>query len=533
MNDLIKFKRFDLRYLHIAIIILGSIFISLSAFHSNLWFDESYSVGIANHSFKDIWIIGGSDVHPVLYYCILHVLNLIFGNNILVYRIFSMVCTALLGIIGFTHVRKDFGEKVGLIFSFLVFLFPVNLVYSGEIRMYSLAMLLVTLTAIYAYRIYKKTDKNNHTNVNIKNWLIFAVCSLASAYTHYYALMASGLINLFLLVGLFVNCVKNTKSSKNEGSKGDSIVQSLFHDKNIIAFIVSAIVQILLYIPWLLSLLTQMGQVSKGFWIGIHFPDTLIELFTFQFTGNLGGSNYVSTPIAIVWSLIVTVYMFVLYFKDKIFKTGSSAYNQEIMKPAILALWLFLGIALAACIVSLVIWRPIIYARYMLCVMGLFIFFLAFSMAKKGHKYINFIVCTISMFICLFININFINTNYDESNAKPISFVKEDIKNDDIILLNNYLNGFVVAVNFPENSTYFYDEENWNCEKAYRAFANDFKTVYDLDFLKNFSGRIWVTNDDVLKQIQDNYDTTLIKHERFSTQYKNNEYSISLIELKK
>ena len=345
--------------------------------------------------------------------------------------------------------------------------------------------------------------------------------------------MASGLINLFLLVGLFVNCVKNTKSSKNEGSKGDSIVQSLFHDKNIIAFIVSAIVQILLYIPWLLSLLTQMGQVSKGFWIGIHFPDTLIELFTFQFTGNLGGSNYVSTHIAIVWSLIVTVYMFVLYFKDKIFKTGSSAYNKEIMKPAILALWLFLGIALAACIVSLVIWRPIIYARYMLCVMGLFIFFLAFSMAKKGHKYINFIVCTISMFICLFININFINTNYDESNAKPISFVKEDIKNDDIILLNNYLTGFVVAVNFPENSAYFYDEENWNCEKAYRAFANDFKTVYDLDFLKNFSGRIWVTNDDVLKQIQDNYDTTLIKHERFSTQYKNNEYSISLIELKK
>ena len=279
-------------------------------------------------------------------------------------------------------------------------------------------------------------NDNINQNMNILNWLVFAVCSLASAYTHYYALMASGLINLFLLVVLFVNCVKNTKSSKNEGSKGDSIVQSLFHDKNIIAFIVSAIVQILLYIPWLLSLLTQMGQVSKGFWIGIHFPDTLIELFTFQFTGNLGGSNYVSTPIAIVWSLIVTVYMFVLYFKDKIFKTGSSAYNKEIMKPAILALWLFLGIALAACIVSLVIWRPIIYARYMLCVMGLFIFFLAFSMAKKGHKYINFIVCTISMFICLFININFINTNYDESNAKPISFVKEDIKNDDIILLN-------------------------------------------------------------------------------------------------
>ena len=230
-------------------------------------------------------------------------------------------------------------------------------------------------------------NDNINQNINILNWLVFAVCSLASAYTHYYALMASGLINLFLIVGLIVNCIKlreNTKFSKNGQAILTTKMNFLFHDKNIIAFIVSAIVQILLYIPWLLSLLTQMGQVSKGFWIGIHFPDTLIELFTFQFTGNLGGSNYVSTPIAIVWSLIVTVYMFVLYFKDKIFKTGSSEYNKENMKPAILALWLFLGIALAACIVSLVIWRPIIYARYMLCVMGLFIFFLASLWQRKG-----------------------------------------------------------------------------------------------------------------------------------------------------
>lgn len=77
-----------------------------------------------------------------------------------------MICTALLGIIGFTHVRKDFGEKVGLIFSFLVFFFPVNLVYSGEIRMYSLAMLLVTLTAIYAYRIYR----DGHSGVISKEY---------------------------------------------------------------------------------------------------------------------------------------------------------------------------------------------------------------------------------------------------------------------------------------------------------------------------------------------------------------------------
>ena len=39
------------KYLHIAIIVLGSIFILFPSFHEGLWFDESYSVGMANHSF--------------------------------------------------------------------------------------------------------------------------------------------------------------------------------------------------------------------------------------------------------------------------------------------------------------------------------------------------------------------------------------------------------------------------------------------------------------------------------------------------
>lgn len=38
------------KYLHIAIIILGIIFITIPVFHNNLWFDESYSVGMANKS---------------------------------------------------------------------------------------------------------------------------------------------------------------------------------------------------------------------------------------------------------------------------------------------------------------------------------------------------------------------------------------------------------------------------------------------------------------------------------------------------
>ena len=141
-------------------------------------------------------------MHPILYYWMLHILNLIFGNNIIIYRLFSVLGVVLLGILGFTHIRKDLGEKAGIIFSYLAFFMPVMCVYAVEIRMYTLAIFLSMCTFIYAYRILKQNT--------IKNWTIFAICSLALSYTHYYGLMAAGLIN----IGLFVFALRNRKKDK-------------------------------------------------------------------------------------------------------------------------------------------------------------------------------------------------------------------------------------------------------------------------------------------------------------------------------
>lgn len=78
-------------HIHLIVISLGIIFVSLSAFHSYIWFDESYSVAIAKHSLIDIWKITGNDVHPALYYWMLHIIYLIFGSNILIFRLFSVL----------------------------------------------------------------------------------------------------------------------------------------------------------------------------------------------------------------------------------------------------------------------------------------------------------------------------------------------------------------------------------------------------------------------------------------------------------
>ena len=190
-------NKISLKTLHIILIILGITFVFASVFHKNMWFDEAYSVGMANQTLVDIWKIGANDVHPILYYWMLRIVNILTNGSVLAYRLFSALPVVLLGLLGITHIKKDFGEKTGLLFSFFTYFLPMMTVYANQIRMYSWALLIVSVLAIYTYRIYNGQS-------NKKNWIIFGITSLASLYIHYYGLMAAGLINVFLLIYLII-----------------------------------------------------------------------------------------------------------------------------------------------------------------------------------------------------------------------------------------------------------------------------------------------------------------------------------------
>ena len=498
-------KKINVKYIHILIIILGIIWISMPAFHSNLWFDESYSVAIANnHSFQEIWSIGGHDVHPVFYYWMLKVVSLIFGNNILCYRLLSVIAIAILGILGYTHIRKDFGEKVGMVFSLLVYIIPINLVYASEIRMYGWAMLFVAIMSIYAYRIYKG-------NSSIKNWIIFGVFSLISAYTHYYGLMAAGIVNIMLFVWILKDVIKTKKFTPN-----------------LKKFIVQALVEVALYIPWVLSLLLQMSQVSKGFWIGLKFPDTLIEMFTFQFTGNLGDTIHINNWIAGIYGIIFCIYLGYIIYKNR------KSENRVKLEPGRLAIIVYAAVIVGAAVVSLIIWRPIIYARYFLVVTGLLIFAIAYVMGKIGNKKGNIAMIILTVLVSLAVNINLMETNYDKSNQEPFEYIKENVQEGDIFIYGNEGSGFVVSTIFPEYMDYFYDGAHWGVEEAYKAYGPKMETVYDLDFLENYTGRIWFVNSSdhtLYEETKQNYDgLELIKQAKFNVKYQKYQYAFSLVE---
>ena len=385
-----KLKNIPLKKWHLAIIVLGIIFISLGAFHENTWFDESYSVALAKHSFGDIWTIGGNDVHPILYYWGLHVIYLITGGSILAYRLFSIIPIAIMIILGYTHIRKDFGEKTGFIFSFLAAFLPEMAAYAIEIRMYSWAILTVTLLAIYAYRLSKED--------NIKNWVIFGLSSFASIYLHYYGLMAAGLINVILLIYLIVKKRK----------------------KGIIFILSFGVIQAVAYLPWIMKLLAQMNHVSGGFWIELKFPKSYMEIISAQLAGYIRTTDYRELLIPTVLSLELYAYL--------IYKTYKLIKEKQNIKPYLWAVGIYFAVIIAALIITKVLNSVILYYRYLFVITGLYIFAVSFILGKEKNNICVVTVLAVIAGLGIYNNILMIKDNYSSSNLQPIKYLHENIR---------------------------------------------------------------------------------------------------------
>lgn len=490
--------------LHISIIALGIIFILLSAFHHDIWFDESYSVAIAKHNFADIWHITGNDVHPALYYWMLHIVYLIFGNNAMVFRLFSVLAIIILGILGFTHIRKDFGDKVGILFSVLTYFLPVMCTYSQEIRMYSWSCLFVAVAAIYAYRFYKSVKEND--DKKIKNLIIFGIFSIFCCHIHYYAVVTAGIINLILLIYL----IKNRKNDK----------------KALIYFLILAGIQVALYIPWLGYLIGQIKHVGGGFWIAVGPINTTVEVLSFQFRRQLDTNFALNTHTII--SLVAALAMYV-YIGIKIAKTKKQ--KEEVM-PGILSLIVYGGVILVMLIVSII--SPILFSRYLMVMTGLYIFTLAYFMAKEKNKYVLLGVCTVILALGIWSNVTNILINYDDSNMKQIEYIKENIKEDDILIYSNIGNGGVIAAFFPDNKQYFLNGAHWDVEEAYKSYGPGMETIYDYnEALEGYYGRIWLIDSENMGLWQDfpkEGITVINESKRFDTKYQNYIYNVMLVE---
>ena len=490
----------EAKWFHIAIIVLASIFILIGAFHTEVWFDEAYTMALVRHDFGEIIRIDTGDVHPVLYYLILKAFTLVFGNSILTCRIFSAIAAIALGVLGFTHIRKDFGAKVGLSFTFLIFFLPYMAQYVMEIRMYSWTMLFVALTAIYAYRISKDNK--------LKNWALFAIFSLGAAHCHYYGLVTVAIINGLLLLYILFSKKLYENSDKTK--------------KNyIIPFAITAIVQILGYLPWLFIFLQQATSVSKGYWISLSWGETVATPLVIQFYGKI------SIQTATVYALIMYAYLIYQIICSK----------RQKQKNGVLYLCLAVHFILyfSMLIISLLI-KPIMYHRYMLVTIGLFVFPFAYYLTYTPTKHQKVITAIVVVFILgmgIYNNCLTIRDNYGSENGKEIAYIKEQYTEGSMILYKDVYHGTDIQVQMPEYNWYLYNIDEKHDLKPFENFSPPLKIVFDEQTLADYHGRIIIIDHDDLgfyHELAQRYELKELAKQYIRPNYRGISFNIITVE---
>lgn len=351
-------------------VILAAISVGLS-FSGDIWYDELFTMGLTGHSFQELIGFTARDVHPPFYYMFVKVVRDLFDllipsskiaadtvHAVIVGKICSVIPFVLLIMYALTKIRRNFGLLTAGIFTFCIVTMPQLSQYTTEIRMYSLALFLVTAAFLHAYDIVKEGKT--------KDFIYLTIYGILAAYTHYFACVAIALVYLYLLLwNLWIGRVGKLYKK----------------------WLACVGFSILAYLPWMYTVAAQVLQVKENYWI---LP------LTFRSIG--GCVKFLLKPSFSndKWNVLIAVLLFAIYgasFFYTLWKNRQEKKNTEIrQEDGFLTAGLFIlaGLTAFGFAASLLI-RPVFIYRYMLPAMGCFWLCFAICIGRLHSKKMLFL----------------------------------------------------------------------------------------------------------------------------------------------
>ena len=189
----------------------------------SLWRDEAFSVWISQDSWAEVIRRTSGDFNPPLYYLLLNVWMRIFGKTEIALRGLSVFFFLLFLIaIYYFALRLFKTQRFATVTTLLAALNPMLLYFAFELRMYSLLVLLSTLSMYFLWT---------------KQWRWHVLVTTLGLYTQPYMLFVLAAQNFYLLV-----------------------------NRQLKRAIVQSATVFLLFLPWVPTLLTQLKE-SGPMWM--------------------------------------------------------------------------------------------------------------------------------------------------------------------------------------------------------------------------------------------------------------------------
>lgn len=240
----------------------------------SLWHDEAFSALLIKYSWSEMMMRIGLDVHPPMYYIFLRVWSYVFGHSLFSLRGMSVLFGVGTIVAIYFFVNYVFqNKKAALIAAALVAVNPFQVQYVTEARMYTMGAFFA-ITAAFALAAALRTQTLHYATVAnevlraelkkrfLEYYLLFVIFSAILIYTHYYLLFMVAALGAYAVL----YCIIHFRTEF----------------KKYIWVVLSGILILVSFLPWLKVFLFQFKQVGAGYWIPPmdrwSIPSTLYEL---------------------------------------------------------------------------------------------------------------------------------------------------------------------------------------------------------------------------------------------------------------
>ncbi len=165
----------------------------------SIWWDEGHSIFVASHPMAAIPTLPAMDVHPPLYFVLLHLWMAVAGDSEFALRylsvIFSLLTVALLW--RFAQAIKS----TPLLVALFATLSPMYVAYAQEVRSYA-CLTFFALASTYCYFRFWILDTDYKSVSSKKSKIAYIVLTALCLYIHYFAIFLLLFQNLFYLFNL-------------------------------------------------------------------------------------------------------------------------------------------------------------------------------------------------------------------------------------------------------------------------------------------------------------------------------------------
>jgi uncharacterized membrane protein len=270
-----------------------------------LWYDEAFAVLYAEKSFSTmlhgtLTSVQGvaADVHPLLYYALLHGWMQLFGQSPMAVRALSVLLGVATVGMAYQLGRLLYGARGALGAALVVACAPFAVYYSQEVRMYALLGLAAITMTYFFVRAWMEGGW--------RNWAAVGLCGAMGLYAH----------NLGFAFILGLDAWVVWEWFRPNGVRW----------RNGLSLVLAHLVMFGLFAPWLLALPGQFGKVQQAYWVAQPGLVQLVQtLFIFHFAYDNQALPAWLLPAALFFSvLLVVLCALALWRGRRRWRTGNS-----------------------------------------------------------------------------------------------------------------------------------------------------------------------------------------------------------------